>query len=161
MSKYKKTCIVLTVILAIGMFLFCSHCIVRVPTNENYNIMKEYCNQVADTFDTNIEDSNYTANIERKQNKVIVKVSEDTAYIVKAEYDIISQDLTGNTKTMTIDIENAEYFEMIGDKNYSAWTKTLHTIMNIMLSICFSGFMSFAVWSIIYYPARDRKNKIK
>lgn len=148
MKKYKKVVNILTGLFTIILFVWMCISFVKVPSNENKELLMKYCDEVAYTFIEGSVPEEYDVYVSTEtEGFLLVKIKDETEYGIRAEYPMVNANFEGTTKTFEIDMENATYTEEIkGSLAYSTWGKASVIFVKIGTAFVASTLMGMACW---------------
>lgn len=144
---YKKIVNVITGILVVVMFVCLNVNGLKIPTNENKELLKSYCDKVAYTLDNKIVDEDFTVYLTADKDVLTVRIKDETAYAIKAEYPIVNAIFEGEAKSFEVDFENVSYTEEVGNGNpYTGAAKVRVVLPRIGAALVASLLLGWAFW---------------
>ena len=167
MKIYKKVVNVITAILVVVMFVCINVNGLKIPTNENKELLKSYCDDIAYTLTDDAVGEEFDVYFSVDKNAITVKVKDETAYAIKAEYPIVNAIFEGEEKSFEVDFANVTYTEEVGNGNpYTDAAKVRVVLPRIGAALIASLMLGIAFWllfsvlvSNIEWLIKNRRSK--
>ena len=146
---YKKIVNVITGIFVVVMFVCLNVNCLKIPTNENKELLKSYCDEVAYTLDNKVVDEEFTIYLTADKDSLTVRIKDETDYAIKAEYPIVNVIFEGEAKSFEVDFENASYTEEVGNGSpYTGASKARIVFTRVAAALVASLLLGWAFWLI-------------